>query len=52
MWSTGTGGSGAACRLYHFEAVDSAGHTWRYPETGSFVTAGIGACSADQDWVQ
>ena len=51
VFSTGAGGNGAACQLYHFEAVDSAGHTWRYPASGSFATAGIGACPADQDWV-
>lgn len=50
VYETSVGGNGAACKLYYFEAVDSAGKTWRYPNGGSFVTAGVGACTADQNW--
>jgi hypothetical protein len=38
-------GRAAVCRSYHFEAVDSAGRTWRYPAAGEFRTYGEGTCT-------
>lgn len=36
-WSVEAAG-GSSCRPYHFEAVDAAGRSWRYPATGELVT--------------
>jgi hypothetical protein len=42
-WSTARA-RGAACRSYHFEAVDASGLGWRYPAHGALRTTGEGGC--------
>jgi hypothetical protein len=37
----------SACRTYFFIFKDSAGTTWRYPETGGLITTGEGGCSRE-----
>jgi len=34
----------STCRYYYFIIVDSNNDTWRYPETGAFLTFGEGNC--------
>jgi hypothetical protein len=40
----------ANCRPYYFSFSDNAGKAWRYPETGSLVTAGEGNCSTEYEF--
>ena len=40
-------GKAASCRQYYFQAVTTAGQSWRYPGSGVFLTDGEGTCRED-----
>jgi hypothetical protein len=45
-WATSLA-RGTGCRSYHFEAVDGAGASWRFPASGEFRTTGEGSCAEE-----
>jgi hypothetical protein len=40
---------GTDCRTYYFFFTDGSGKTWRYPEQGSLMTSGEGACTSEYE---